>query len=104
MQVFLIGIKYNSLNKYSIGIEISNPGHNHKYKKFLRKQINSLSILLKYLIKKYKIPKKNILGHSDISPNRKKDPGEKFPWKKLAKKNLCKWHNLDEKKIKNIEI
>ena len=91
---------YNSLNRYSIGIEISNPGHNYKYKNFLRKQINSLSILLKYLIKKYKIPKKNILGHSDISPNRKKDPGEKFPWKKLAKKNLCKWHHLDEKKIK----
>ena len=45
---------YNSLNKYSIGIEISNPGHNHIYKKFLRKQINSLTILLKYLIKKYK--------------------------------------------------
>ena len=91
---------YNSLNKYSIGIEISNPGHNHRYKKFLRKQINSLSILLKYLMKKYKIPKENILGHSDISPSRKKDPGEKFPWKKLAKKNLCKWHHLDEKKIK----
>ena len=50
-------------------------------------------------MKKYKIRKKNILGHSDISPNRKKDPGEKFPWKLLAKKRLGLWHNLNLKKI-----
>ncbi len=90
---------YNSLNKHSIGIEINNPGHEHKYKKFPLKQINSLINLLRYLIKKYNINKNNVLGHSDISPNRKKDPGEKFPWKKLAKRNLCKWHDLEEKKI-----
>ena len=92
--------KLKSLNEYSIGIEISNPGHNHKYKKFSSKQIYSLIKLLRYLIKKYKIKKQNVLGHSDISPNRKKDPGEKFPWKKLASKNLCKWHNLRESRLK----
>ena len=54
--------------------------------------------LLRYLFRKYGIKKQNVLGHSDISPNRKKDPGEKFPWKQLAKKNLCAWHNLDENK------
>ena len=91
--------KLKSLNKYSIGIEINNPGHDNSYKEFSSKQIFSLSKLIKYLIKKYNIKKQNILGHSDISPDRKKDPGEKFPWKKLAKKKLCKWHNLDEKKI-----
>ena len=91
--------KLKSLNKHSIGIEINNPGHDHGYKKFTSKQILSLIKLLEYLIKKYNIKKQNILGHSDISPNRKKDPGEKFPWKKLAKKNLCNWHNLNEKKI-----
>ena len=91
---------FENLNKYSIGIEINNPGHNHGYKKFTSKQIFSLVRLLKFLIKKYNIKNRNILGHSDIAPNRKKDPGEKFPWKILAKKNLCKWHNLDEKKIK----
>ena len=42
----------------------------------------------------------NILGHSDIAPNRKKDPGEKFPWKLLANKKLCVWHHLNENKIK----
>ena len=93
---------YNFINRYSIGIEINNPGHNNKYKKFNSKQIISLIKLLKYLMKKYKIKKNNVLGHSDISPDRKKDPGEKFPWKKLAKKNLCKWHDLDEKKIKKL--
>ena len=92
--------KLKSLNKYSIGIEINNPGHDNIYKEFSSKQIFSLTKLIKYLVKKYNIKKQNILGHSDISPDRKKDPGEKFPWKKLAKKKLCKWHNLDEKKIK----
>jgi N-acetylmuramoyl-L-alanine amidase len=89
-----------SLNRYSIGIEINNPGHNHIYKKFYLKQIVSLNRLLKYLMQRYNIKKQNILGHSDIAPIRKKDPGEKFPWKILAKKNLCVWHNLDENKIK----
>ena len=89
-----------SLNKYSIGIEINNPGHEHGYKKFSLKQIFSLEKLLIYLMKKYNINHKNILGHSDISPNRKKDPGEKFPWKKLSKKKLCEWHKLSEIKIK----
>ena len=92
--------KFKSLNRYSIGIEINNPGHLFKYKKYSFKQISSLTKLLKVLKKKYKIKKQNILGHSDISPNRKKDPGEKFPWYKLAKKKLCKWHTLNEDKIK----
>ena len=91
---------YRSLNKYSIGIEINNPGHEHGYKKFSKKQIFSLIKLLKYLKKQYNIKKTNILGHSDISPNRKKDPGEKFPWRFLAKNNLSIWYNLNKKKIK----
>ena len=91
---------FKSLNKNSIGIEITNPGHQHGYKKFSKKQIFSLQKLLNILVKKYKIKKKYILGHSDISPGRKKDPGEKFPWEMLAKNKLSFWHNLDQKKIK----
>ena len=91
---------FNSLNRYSIGIEISNPGHNHNYKDFSSKQISSLEKLLKYLIIEYKINIKNVLGHSDIAPSRKKDPGEKFPWRILAKKKLCQWHNLNQNSIK----
>jgi len=89
-----------SLNKYSLGIEIQNSGHNNKYENFSQKQITSTKKLLKYLIKKYNVNLKNVLGHSDVAPDRKKDPGEKFPWKELAKSKLSKWHNLDEKKLK----
>jgi len=90
---------YKSLNKHSIGIEISNPGHNFNYKKFSKKQIHSILKLTKYLIKKYTIKNKFILGHSDIAPFRKKDPGEKFPWKYLSKKKVGLWHHLNEKKL-----
>jgi N-acetylmuramoyl-L-alanine amidase len=88
---------FKSLNKSSIGIEVSNPGHNFNYKKFSKKQIQSIKKLSKFLISKYKIDKKNILGHSDIAPDRKKDPGEKFPWKYLAKFKIGKWHKLSQK-------
>ena len=91
---------YEYLNKNSIGIEITNPGHQYGYKNFSRLQIISLEKLLISLIKKFRIKKKYILGHSDISPDRKKDPGEKFPWAKLAKNGLVWCHNLDSKKIK----
>ena len=89
-----------SINRYSIGIEIQNSGHDNKYENFSKKQIISLKKLLRYLINKYKINLKNVLGHSDIAPDRKKDPGEKFPWKELAKSKLSQWHKLDEKKLK----
>ena len=99
--------KLKSLNDYSIGIEINNPGHEYGYRKFYAQQIQSLIKLLRFLKNKYNIKKQNILGHSDISPNRKQDPGEKFPWNKLAKKNLCNWHNLNVniiKKYRNSKI
>ena len=90
---------FKSLNKNSIGVEISNPGHNSNYKNFSKKQIKSIKKLSKFLIKKYKINKKNILGHSDIAPDRKKDPGEKFPWKYLAQFKIGKWHSLSQKTL-----
>ena len=90
---------YQLLNKNSIGIEISNPGHNFKYKNFTKKQIKSILLLSKFLINKYKIKPQNILGHSDIAPNRKADPGEKFPWEYLSKNKVGIWYNLDKKKL-----
>ncbi len=99
--------KYKLINKFSIGIELSNPGHDHNYKKFSRKQINSLIKLSKFLIRKYKIKPSFFLGHSDIAVDRKKDPGEKFPWKYLAKKKIGLWHDLNQnftKKKRNIEL
>ena len=95
------------LNSNSIGIEISNPGHDYGYKDFSPSQIKSVISLSKKLIRKYKIKKENILGHSDIAPLRKKDPGEKFPWKILYKNKICLWHNLSEqhcKKLRKIKL
>ncbi len=95
------------LNHNSIGIEISNPGHRHGYENFTRRQIISVINLSKKLKKKYKIKNENILGHSDIAPLRKKDPGEKFPWKLLYKKKLSLWHSIEEKeckKLRNIKL
>ena len=89
-----------SLNNNSIGIEISNPGHDFNYKNFSKKQIKSIVKLSKFLIKKYKIDKKNILGHSDIAPDRKRDPGEKFPWQYLSKHKVGFWHTLSSPTLK----
>ena len=91
--------KFRSLNKYSVGIEISNRGHGNGYQQFTKKQIQSLIRLSKSLIKKYKLKKCNILGHSDIAYNRKKDPGEKFPWKLFSKYKIGIWHNLKKNKL-----
>ena len=91
--------KYKFLNKYSIGIELSNPGHKFGYVNFSKQQIKNLLKLTRILVKKYKIKNKHILGHSDIAPDRKKDPGEKFPWKTLYKNKIGVWHNLKNKKL-----
>ena len=85
--------KYKNLNKNSIGIELVNKGHKFGYTNFKSKQLSTLIKISKKLIKKYKIKKQNILGHSDIAPLRKIDPGEKFPWKELADKKIGIWHN-----------
>ena len=90
---------YKSLNQNSIGIEITNPGHEFGYKKFSKKQISSILKLSKFLIKKYKISSKNILGHSDIAVLRKKDPGEKFPWEYLSKNKIGIWHQLNKQEL-----
>ena len=88
-----------SLNRYSIGVEIQNSGHQNLYEKYSNKQMNSVKKLLRFLTKRYRVNCKNILGHSDIAPIRKKDPGEKFPWKELAKVKLAHWHQLNEKEL-----
>ena len=82
----------NNLNEYSIGIEIQNRGHSIGYQNFPKKQIFALIKLIKILMRKYKIKKANILGHSDIAPLRKLDPGEKFPWNFLSKKGVAIWY------------
>jgi len=99
--------KYKNLNKNSIGIELVNKGHKFGYEKFSNKQISSLLKLCKVLILKYKIKRRNIIGHSDIAPLRKIDPGEKFPWEYLAKNRIGIWHNHKSiflKKIRKVNV
>ena len=91
--------KFSSLNDVSLGIELVNRGHKLGYQNFSKRQIISLIRLCKILKKKYFIKTENFLGHSDIAPLRKNDPGEKFPWKKLSRHNLGRWF----KKAKNIK-
>ena len=88
-----------NLNKNSIGIELVNKGHFFGYENYSNLQINSLIKLCSKLKKKYKIHKENFLGHSDIAPYRKIDPGEKFPWKKLSNYKLGKWYSLKKDEI-----
>ena len=91
--------KFINLNQSSIGIELVNKGHQFGYQNFCNNQIKSLIKLCKSLKKKYLIKKENFLGHSDISPLRKIDPGEKFPWQRLSTHNLGKWYKDDLSKI-----
>tara|TARA_Y100000817_G_scaffold285187_1_gene252230 strand:- start:114 stop:836 length:723 start_codon:yes stop_codon:yes gene_type:complete len=83
---------YKNLNFFSIGIELSNKGHQFGYQSYPKKQLESLSKLVFFLKRKYKI--KYILGHSDVAPMRKKDPGEKFPWFKISEENKKKLNTL----------
>jgi len=99
--------KYKNLNKNSIGIELVNKGHRFGYTNFKKKQVSSLIKVCKSLIKKYKIKKKNVVGHSDIAPLRKIDPGEKFPWRQLANNKIGIWHSFKLsllRKYRNIKI
>ena len=91
---------FNNLNDNSIGIELVNKGHEFGYQNFSKNQLTSLISLCKFLKKRYMIKKENFLGHSDIAPLRKLDPGEKFPWKKLSKFKLGRWYRDDKKKLK----
>ena len=95
---------YKDLNSYSIGIELDNPGYSIKIEKFQERQIQSLIKLISFLKKKYQIKNENILGHSDIAPYRKIDPGEKFPWQKLEKLGLSYFpKDIDKITKQNIE-
>lgn len=77
------------INARSIGIEIVNPGHQFGYRDFPEAQIASVITLLKDIRTRYDIALSRILGHSDVAPRRKEDPGEKFPWARLAKEGLA---------------
>ena len=78
-----------NVNGASIGIELVNPGHTCGYRPFPDAQIDALVPLLHRIVGDYDIPRANIVGHSDIAPQRKLDPGELFPWERLAEYRLA---------------
>ena len=98
--------KDTNLNSKSIGIELQNKGSKYGYHSFKKYQINALISLLKDLKAKHKIKIHNILGHSDIAPLRKSDPGYLFPWHKLAINGLAilPKKNNSNTLLKNSEI
>ncbi len=71
-------------NAASIGIEIVNPGHEFGYRDFPDAQIDAVISLISDIRTRWTIPDARIIGHSDLAPGRKQDPGERFPWKRLA--------------------
>ena len=77
------------INSASIGIEIVNPGHEFGYRPFPDEQINAVVRLVSEIKDRYEITRGDVVGHSDIAPARKRDPGELFPWYRLAKLRLA---------------
>ena len=81
------GIK--DVNSASIGIELDHPGHAGGYRDFSEAQFEALVPLVARIVKDHDIPRANVVGHSDVAPLRKIDPGELFPWDRLAEYGLC---------------
>jgi N-acetylmuramoyl-L-alanine amidase len=89
------GISYwrghKALNARSIGIEIVNPGHEWGYRDFPVLQMAAVCDLSLSILARHPIPARNVVGHSDIAPDRKQDPGEKFEWAELARNGVGLW-------------
>ena len=89
------GVSYwagqTNINARSIGIELVNPGHEFGYRAFPATQIAALTTLCHSILVRHPIPSARVLGHSDVAPARKEDPGELFPWEKLAAAGIGLW-------------
>lgn len=79
------------INSLSIGIELVNPGHDFGYRPFPKPQMEALAALAEEIIHRHSIPPERILGHSDVAPTRKQDPGELFNWQFLAANGIGLW-------------
>lgn len=80
---------HKDVNSASVGIELDHPGHALGYREFAEAQIEALIPLLHDIVRRHDIPRANVVGHSDVAPARKTDPGELFPWEWLAEYRLC---------------
>jgi len=82
------------INDRSLGIELSNPGHEFGYRPFHEAQMAALEHLAGEIVRRHPIPARRVLGHSDIAPSRKQDPGEFFDWRRLAAAGIGLWPKL----------
>ena len=89
------GISYwageRNVNARSIGIELVNPGHEFGYVPFTDDQVSALIDLARGILARHPVPPARVLGHSDVAPARKADPGELFPWRGLAEYGIGVW-------------
>jgi N-acetylmuramoyl-L-alanine amidase len=90
------------INALSIGIELVNPGHEHDYLGFPDAQIDALAALCAPLTARFDIAPNMVLGHADVAPGRKNDPGEKFPWRTLAEKGIGFWPGDNAPPVKDV--
>ncbi len=81
----------HDVNARSIGIELVNPGHEHGYREFSSGQMAALESLALAIMARHPIPPRNVVGHSDVAPRRKQDPGELFDWRCLAARGIGLW-------------
>ncbi len=80
-----------NINSRSIGIELVNPGHEFGYRPFTEEQYRTLIRLCRDIHQRHNIPTRNVVGHSDVAPARKSDPGELFDWQRLAAEGIGLW-------------
>jgi len=84
-----------NINQRSIGVEIANPGHEFGYRPFPIVQMKVVATLCRDILSRHMIPSRNIVGHSDIAPTRKEDPGELFDWTTMAKLSIGLWPKME---------
>jgi N-acetylmuramoyl-L-alanine amidase len=86
---------HSNINSRSIGIELVNPGHEFGYQDFPHAQMVPLIDLCQGILARHDIAPRNVVGHSDVAPARKQDPGERFDWRRMAEAGIGLWPNLD---------
>lgn len=89
----------SNINSRSVGIELVNPGHEYGYRDFPEAQMTALIPLCQGILARHAIPARNVVGHSDVAPVRKADPGERFDWPRLAAAGIGLWPLPDDRQV-----